>query len=152
MPGSTIYPQKKRSNCFISTRYLKKILIQHEYLHQLDIEETLDYVEEIISEDAPELVVYHGSNIAFEKIDLKKSHDRRDFGRGFYCTVLESQAEEWAKRLYLRSHKGGRYVYRYLFQQTDALKIKHFSALDQNGWNLSKKTARKAASSTPMMW
>lgn len=70
------------------------------------MEETLNYVEDIIAENAPELVLYHGSNIAFEKIDLTKSHDRRDFGRGFYCTVLESQAEEWARRLYLRSHKG----------------------------------------------
>ena len=128
---------------FYKHQVFEKILIQHEYLHQLDIEETLDYVEEIISEDAPELVVYHGSNIAFEKIDLKKSHDRRDFGRGFYCTVLESQAEEWAKRLYLRSHKGGRYVYRYLFQQTDALKIKHFSALDQEWLEFIKENRTK---------
>ena len=51
----------------------------------------------------------------WKDLNLGKSHNRRDFGRGFYCTVLESQAEEWAKRLYLRSHKGGRYVYRYLF-------------------------------------
>lgn len=58
----------------------------------------------------PELILFHGSNIAFDKIDLKKSHDRRDFGRGFYCTVLESQAVEWARRLYLRSHSGGNQV------------------------------------------
>ncbi len=69
--------------------------------------ETFQYVEEIIKENAPELVLYHGSNIAFEKIDLAKSHNRRDFGRGFYCTVLETQAEEWARRLYLRSRQGG---------------------------------------------
>ena len=87
-------------------------------------------MEEIIAEDAPELVLYHGSNIAFDEIDLTKSRNRHDFGRGFYCTVLENQAKEWARRLYLRSHKGGRYVYRYLFRQTDDLKIKHFSALD----------------------
>ena len=42
---------------FYKHQVFEKILIQHEYLHQLDIEETLDYVEEIISEDAPELVV-----------------------------------------------------------------------------------------------
>ena len=65
-------------------------------------------MEEIIAEDAPELVLYHGSNIAFDEIDLTKSRNRRDFGRGFYCTVLENQAKEWARRLYLRSHKGGK--------------------------------------------
>ena len=128
---------------FYKHQVFEKILIQHEYLHQLNIEETLDYVEEIISEEAPELVLYHGSNIAFEKIDLKKSHDRRDFGRGFYCTVLENQAAEWAKRPYLRSHKGSRYVYRYLFRQTDALKIKHFSALDQEWLEFIKENRTK---------
>ena len=128
---------------FYKHQVFEKILIQHEYLHQLDLEETLNYVEEIIAEDAPELVLYHGSNIAFDKIDLGKSHNRRDFGRGFYCTVLESQAEEWAKRLYLRSHKGGRYVYRYLFRQTEDLKIKHFAALDQEWLEFIKENRTK---------
>lgn len=114
---------------FCKHQVFEKILIQHEMLHQLDMEETFQYVEEIIKENAPELVLYHGSNIAFDEIDLGKSHNRRDFGRGFYCTVLESQAEEWAKRLYLRSHKGGRYVYRYLFHQTEDLKLRHCSTL-----------------------
>ena len=128
---------------FYKHQVFEKILVQHEYLHQLDLEETLNYVEEIIAEDAPELVLYHGSNIAFDKIDLTKSRNRRDFGRGFYCTVLENQAEEWARRLYLRSHKGGRYVYRYLFRQTDDLKIKHFSALDQEWLEFIKENRTK---------
>ena len=128
---------------FYKHQVFEKILIQHEYLHQLNLEETLNYVEEIIAEDAPELVLYHGSNIAFDKIDLGKSHNRRDFGRGFYCTVLESQAEEWAKRLYLRSHKGGRYVYRYLFRQTEDLKIKHFTALNREWLEFIKENRTK---------
>ena len=128
---------------FYKHQVFEKIQIQHEYLHQLDLEETLNYVEDIIAENAPELVLYHGSNIAFEKIDLTKSHDRRDFGRGFYCTVLESQAEEWARRLYLRSHKGGRYIYRYLFRQTDDLKIKHFAALNQEWLEFIKENRTK---------
>jgi hypothetical protein len=106
-------------------------------------------VEEIIAEDAPELVLYHGSNIAFDEIDLTKSRNRRDFGRGFYCTVLENQAKEWARRLYLRSHKGGRYVYRYLFRQTDDLKIKHFSALDQEWLEFIKENRTKGGIQHP---
>ena len=77
--------------------------------------DTFQYVEDIIEEDTPTLVLFHGSNIAFDKIDFNKSHNRRDFGRGFYCTVLEQQANEWANRLYLRTHTGGKYVYRYIF-------------------------------------
>ena len=63
-------------------------------------------------------------------MDLSKSHNRRDFGRGFYCTVLEKQAKEWAHRLYIRNYTGGEYVYQYVFHQTDNLKIKRFTALD----------------------
>ena len=128
---------------FYKHQVFEKILVQHEYLHQLDLEETLNYVEEIIAENAPELFLYHGSNIAFDEIDLTKSRNRRDFGRGFYCTVLENQAEEWARRLYLRSHKGGQYVYRYLFRQTDDLKIRHFSALDQEWLEFIKENRTK---------
>ena len=76
---------------FCKHQVFEKILIQHEMLHQLDMEETFQYVEEIIKENALELVLYHGSNIAFDEIDLGKSHNRRDFGRGFYCTVLKAR-------------------------------------------------------------
>ena len=51
--------------------------------------------------------------------------------------------EEWAKRLYLRSHKGGRYVYRYLFHQTEDLKIKHFAALDREWLEFIKENRTK---------
>ena len=118
-------------NIFYKHQVFEKILVQHETLHQLDIHDTFQYVEDIIEEDTPTLVLFHGSNIAFDKIDLNKSHNRRDFGRGFYCTVLEQQANEWANRLYLRTHTGGKYVYRYIFQQSEELKIKHFATLDK---------------------
>lgn len=95
-------------NLFCKHQVFEKILLQYEMLHQLDIHDTYQYAEEIIKEAAPALVLFHGSNIAFDKIDLSKSHNRRDFGKGFYCTILEQQAEEWARWLYLRTHTGGR--------------------------------------------
>ena len=137
------FSEEKVFELFSHHQVFEKILVQHETLHQLDLEETLRYVEEIISKNAPELIVYHGSNIAFDKIDLQKSHNRRDFGRGFYCTVLENQATEWAKRLYLRFHTGGQYVYRYIFRQTENLKIKHFTALDKNWLEFIKENRIK---------
>lgn len=136
-------PTAEAAKLFYKHQVFEKILIQHEYLHQLDFEDTMNYVEEIISENASELVLYHGSNVAFDEIDLGKSRNRRDFGKGFYCTVLENQEEEWARRLYLRSHKGGRYVYRYLYRQTDDLKIKHFAALDQEWLEFIKENRTK---------
>ena len=99
-------------------------------MHQLDFCETLDFIEETISKESSTLILYHGSNIVFDQIDLSKSHNRRDFGRGFYCTILENQASEWAHRLYMRNLSGGEYVYQYIFHQTDDLKIKHFHSLD----------------------
>jgi hypothetical protein len=45
------------------------------------------------------LILYHGSNHSFEEVDLSKSKDKRDFGRGFYTTTLHEQAEDWAKVL-----------------------------------------------------
>lgn len=36
---------------------------------------------------------------------MNKSRNRRDFGREFYCTVLEQQADEWAKRLFVKLNR-----------------------------------------------
>ena len=43
--------------------------------------------------------VYHGSDIQINTIDLSKSKPGKDFGRGFYVTKLQEQAEEMAKRI-----------------------------------------------------
>lgn len=64
------------------------MLIQHEYLHQVSFEEVMEFVENVIVDASRELVVYHGTCSEFEKINLNKSHNRRDFGKDFiqrYC-------------------------------------------------------------------
>jgi hypothetical protein len=43
--------------------------------------------------------VYHGSYTEIVDIDLSKSRDNRDFGKGFYITNIRSQAEYWAVRM-----------------------------------------------------
>ena len=70
-------------------------------------------------------------------------HNRRDFGRGFYCTVLETQAREWAHRLYMRYHSGGEYIYQYLFRQTEDLNVKHFTALNEEWLEFIKENRIK---------
>lgn len=42
------------------------------------------------------MILYHGSNIAIETIDLSKSKPNKDFGRGFYLSENETQAKEMA--------------------------------------------------------
>lgn len=40
--------------------------------------------------------LYHGSNIAIETIDLNLSKPNKDFGKAFYLSDVQSQAEEMA--------------------------------------------------------
>ena len=44
------------------------------------------------------MILYHGSNIEIDKIDLGKCRPFKDFGRGFYTTLLREQAWAMAKR------------------------------------------------------
>lgn len=93
------------SELFHKNQVFEKMLIQHEYLHQISFEEVMEYVEKVIAEDSRELVVYHGTCSDFDKIDLKKSHNRRDFGKGFYTTVLRSQSKECISTFFKRKEK-----------------------------------------------
>ena len=42
------------------------------------------------------MILYHGSNMAVEQIDLDKSKPNKDFGKGFYLSESEAQAMEMA--------------------------------------------------------
>ncbi|EHI99040.1 hypothetical protein CDLVIII_2388 [Clostridium sp. DL-VIII] len=47
-----------------------------------------------------ELMLFHGTNQLFYEVDLEKSKNKRDFGKGFYTTTLELQNTEsvlWAE-------------------------------------------------------
>ena len=48
------------------------------------------------------MILYHGSNVKIENIDLKKCRQYKDFGQGFYCTTIEKQAEFMAERVVKR--------------------------------------------------
>lgn len=41
--------------------------------------------------------VFHGSFAEIETVDLSKCQANKDFGRGFYVTKYQKQAEEWAE-------------------------------------------------------
>lgn len=42
------------------------------------------------------MILYHGSNMVIDKIDLEMSKPNKDFGKGFYLSENESQAMEMA--------------------------------------------------------
>ncbi len=39
------------------------------------------------------MILYHGSNIDIDKIDLTKSKPYKDFGKGFYLSADKQQAQ-----------------------------------------------------------
>lgn len=43
------------------------------------------------------MILYHGSNCEFDKVDLMRSKPGKDFGRGFYLSANQDQAAEMAK-------------------------------------------------------
>lgn len=38
-------------------------------------------------------ILYHGSAVLFDKIEVDKGLPRKDFGKGFYMSVSKKQAE-----------------------------------------------------------
>ncbi|MDE6845127.1 MAG: DUF3990 domain-containing protein [Lachnospiraceae bacterium] len=44
------------------------------------------------------MTVYHGSYTTVKYPDIRKGRNTKDFGSGFYCTIIREQAERWAKR------------------------------------------------------
>lgn len=42
--------------------------------------------------------VYHGGYSIITKPEIKSSANNKDFGQGFYCTELKTQAERWPLR------------------------------------------------------
>ena len=44
------------------------------------------------------MVVFHGSYTIVQNPVIKSDRFKKDFGNGFYCTVIKEQAERWAKR------------------------------------------------------
>jgi hypothetical protein len=44
------------------------------------------------------MVIYHGGYREIKKPEIRISKNNKDFGRGFYCTVLQAQADKWARR------------------------------------------------------
>ena len=45
------------------------------------------------------MILYHGSNVEIETVDLSKCRPHKDFGRGFYLTDIREQAERMASRV-----------------------------------------------------
>jgi hypothetical protein len=58
------------------------------------------------------MILYHGSNLKIDVIDLTKCKPYKDFGQGFYCTTIKKQAEFMAERVVRRQgrNKNCKYI------------------------------------------
>jgi hypothetical protein len=69
--------------------------------------------------------IYHGGYCFIDEPKILASQNSRDFGRGFYCTQIEVQAQRWAKRY------GTATVSVYEYSQLQGLDILHFPTMTQ---------------------
>ena len=42
------------------------------------------------------MILYHGSNVTVQEPQILENGFYKDFGYGFYCTIIEKQAKRWA--------------------------------------------------------
>ena len=77
------------------------------------------------------MILYHGTNTDFSTIDLLKSNPAKDFGRAFYLSEEESQAEEMAE-FKVNTFGGQKIIQRYQFNETviqsQAIRYKKFDS------------------------
>lgn len=69
------------------------------------------------------MTVYHGGCRAIEYPEVRSGRNTKDFGPGFYCTVIKEQAERWAKRYQTKV------VSIFEVRMNTALKIKEFAEM-----------------------
>ena len=70
-------------------------------------------------------IVYHGSYCKVKEPQILEGKYQKDFGTGFYCTILEEQAKKWAKR-YETS-----VINKYEYNENTNLKIKEFTLMTE---------------------
>ena len=75
--------------------------------------------------------LYHGSNVSFSVIDLSKSAQKKDFGRGFYTTSDKNQAEKFACLKAKRTHSNKGYIGVFSINNLSNLNIKKFISANE---------------------
>lgn len=71
------------------------------------------------------MTVYHGSYTCVKLPQIIKTKNTKDFGPGFYCTIIREQAERWAMRYELPT------VNIYTVRLNTSLKILEFKEMTE---------------------
>ena len=70
-------------------------------------------------------IVYHGSYCKIETPKILENKYTKDFGKGFYCTILKEQAIRWANKY------DTKIINLYEYQENNNLKIKEFTVMTE---------------------
>ena len=70
-------------------------------------------------------VIYHGSYCKIEPPKIIEGKYKKDFGIGFYCTILEEQAKKWAQKYETPV------INKYEYNENQKLKIKEFTLMTE---------------------
>lgn len=73
------------------------------------------------------MFIYHGSYTEVKKPEIRKARKTKDFGYGFYCTIILDQAKKWALKFPTP------YVNTYNYRSINNLKILEFKEMT-NKW------------------
>ena len=73
-----------------------------------------------------ERIIYHGSQAIVEHPIIKTTKYSKDFGAGFYCTIMKEQAIRWATRFPVTG-----YVNQYIYREKKDLHIKRFDVMTE---------------------
>ena len=70
-------------------------------------------------------IIYHGSYCEITEPKIMEGKYTKDFGIGFYCTILQEQAEKWAQK-YDKA-----VINKYEYNENTNLKIKNFTVMTE---------------------
>ena len=89
------------------------------------------------------MILYHGSNIDIDKIDLTKSKPYKDFGKGFYLSADKQQAQRMAEQRTSILLEGKPTLNKYQFDETilndNSLKVLCFEEYSEDWANFVLK-------------
>jgi len=80
------------------------------------------------------MILYHGTNIEFNEIDLMKSKPNKDFGRGFYLSPFFEQAMDMAETKVEQLEYGAPIVLQYEVREEDLnnLRVLRFDSYSED--------------------
>ena len=70
-------------------------------------------------------IIYHGSYCEVKQPKIIEGRYTKDFGTGFYCTILEEQAEKWARKYETPM------INKYEYNENPKLSIKDFTVMTE---------------------